>query len=488
MLRRRTRRLLDADLAAYRAATSRPAPLVDRVIYPLTRSADAGGLWLSVAAGLAASGNRTARRAALRGTAALTFTSIVANVLVKPIFRRPRPTPLVLDWQTIAFRTPRTTSFPSGHSACAAAFATGVALEAPWLAPPIGALAAAVGYSRVRTRVHYPLDVLGGFAIGIGVAAATTRLFPTTPDGPASARRADASEVPGLAEGAGLAVVVNPSAGSGGSVGGGATADDVRAALPAAHVRDLDDGTHLPGALAEAARHEAIGIVGGDGSVNAAAEVALGHDLPLAVFPGGTLNHFARDLGIASVDDTAEAVTAGRAVEVDVGTIDGRPFLNTASFGSYAELVDRRETMEKRLGKWLALAVASVEILRRGDPVEVDLNGERCRVWLIFIGNCEYDPPGLSPGWRERLDDGRFDVRYVEGSEPWARTRLVAAVLTGQLARSRVYRRMVVDRLEIRSADGPLRLARDGETFEGGETVRIEKSHQRLVVYAPPGA
>jgi undecaprenyl-diphosphatase len=207
---------------------------------------------------------------------------------------------------------------------------------------------------------------------------------------------------------------------------------------------------------------------------------------PLAVFAGGTLNHFARDLGIATVEDTADAVRAGRAVEVDVGTIDGRPFLNTASFGSYAELVDRRERLEHRLGKWLALAVSAVAIMREGEPVEVELDGRRCRVWLIFIGNCEYEPPGLSPGWRNRLDDGRFDVRYVEGTEPWARTRLVAAVLTGQLGRSKVYRRQVVERLEIRSADGPLRLARDGETFDGGEHVEVRKHERRLVVYAPP--
>src|SRR5215203_3036783 len=104
MFRRIHTQLLEADIAVYRAITSRPAPLIDRIIYPLTHSADAGGLWLAIASGLAASGNRTARRAALRGTAALTFTSIVANVGIKPVFRRARPTPLVLDWQTIAVR------------------------------------------------------------------------------------------------------------------------------------------------------------------------------------------------------------------------------------------------------------------------------------------------------------------------------------------------------------------------------------------------
>jgi undecaprenyl-diphosphatase len=104
---------------------------------------------------------------------------------------------------------------------------------------------------------------------------------------------------------------------------------------------------------------------------------------------------------------------------------------------------------------------------------------------MIFIGNCEYEPAGLAPGWRERLDDGLLDVRYVEAGSPWCRSRLVAALLTGQLGRSKVYRRCVVRSLEVRSLDGPLRLARDGETFDArGESFTVEKHPSRLAVYA----
>lgn len=185
-------RLLDLDERWYRSATARPAPLVDGIVYPLTRSADGGFLWLSIAAALVATGNATARRAAVRGTASLTITSIVANLVVKPLFRRPRPQPVPHSWQRRRFKAPRTTSFPSGHSACAAAFAVGAVAETPWAAPLVG-LAAAVGYSRVRTRVHYPLDVVAGFVIGTTVAVATTRapvattpIRHTTPDPPAA--------------------------------------------------------------------------------------------------------------------------------------------------------------------------------------------------------------------------------------------------------------------------------------------------------------
>ena len=232
----------------------------------------------------------------------------------------------------------------------------------------------------------------------------------------------------------------------------------------------------------------ALGIAGGDGTVNAAAEIALQHGKALLVVPAGTLNHFARDLGIDSVDDAVAAVHRGEQVAVDVGIIDGKPFLNTASFGSYAALVDAREALESRIGKWPAVAVALVKVLRHERPVEVEIDDRAYRVWMIFIGNCGYEPQGLAPSWRDRLDDGLLDVRLVDGSAPFSRARLVAAILTGRLTRCPAYRRMIVPSLRIRSTGGPLRLARDGETFDGGADVAVAKCPQRLAVLRPRDA
>jgi diacylglycerol kinase family enzyme len=142
--------------------------------------------------------------------------------------------------------------------------------------------------------------------------------------------------------------------------------------------------------------------------------------------------------------------------------------------------------LEGRLGKWLAMLVAAFGVLRRATPMPVELNGERRRIWLIFIGNCEYQPPGLAPRSRARLDDGRFDIRYLDGTETRSRFRVLVSLASGRLARSRVYKRMVVESLHIRSLDGPLRLARDGETFDGGDDVHVTKHPDRLSVYAPP--
>ncbi len=143
----------------------------------------------------------------------------------------------------------------------------------------------------------------------------------------------------------------------------------------------------------------------------------------------------------------------GQFVAVDVGTIDGRPFLNTASFGSYPKLVEAREQLEDSIGKWAALGVALARVLRDDEPFEVTIDGRPHNIWMIFIGNCAYEPPGFAPATRSATRRRLFDVRIVDGSHPYARLRLIAAALTGNLARSRVYTRRL-----LRSIDFVMRL------------------------------
>lgn len=279
-----------------------------------------------------------------------------------------------------------------------------------------------------------------------------------------------------------MTVVVNPSAGSD---DGASLVETIAARLPAASFVEVDDD--LVERLERAAADGPFGIVGGDGSVNAAVEVSIASGRPVAVFPGGTLNHFARDAGLGDAAAVADAVAAGHLVHVDVGRIDGRPFLNTASLGPYAEMVDERERMEGRLGKWLAAAVASYRVLRRSAPMELLLDGRRERVWVLFVGNCEYTPPVFVPTSRADLCDGRFDVRWLDAGVSYARARMLAAALLGPLGRNRAYRRALCDRLEISSLEGPLRLARDGETFDPtGTLVVIEKDPRGLDLFRSP--
>lgn len=284
--------------------------------------------------------------------------------------------------------------------------------------------------------------------------------------------------------GAGLHVVVNPDAGP---MWAGDERDKLVDELPEATVVELHEGDDLPQLLEDAVRQGAavLGMAGGDGSQNTAARGALDHDLPLAVVPAGTLNHLARDLGLLDTNDTITAVQEGRAVEMDVGEIDGRIFLNTASFGGYVDMVDAREQLERIVGKWPAVLVALYRVLRRCDPVDVELDGRRRKLWLVFIGNGEYEPRGFVPSRRARLDDDWLDVRLVDGTRPYARTRLLLAVLTGTLRGNPAYEELRTEHLEVRSLEGPLRLAVDGETFDGSERFTVRKCEKRLVVYTP---
>jgi diacylglycerol kinase family enzyme len=129
--------------------------------------------------------------------------------------------------------------------------------------------------------------------------------------------------------------------------------------------------------------------------------------------------------------------------------------------------------------------VALYKVLRHAEQVRIEIDGEPRTVWMVFVGNCRYHPAGFAPSWRERLDDGQLDIRVVDGAAPWSRVRLIVSVLTGRLARCRAYEQRFERRVTVRSREGRLRLARDGETFDGPDEFTIEKAPEPLVVYVP---
>ncbi len=163
------------DLAVYAAIAQTPTPALDTAMSRLTAAADYSKLSLAAAGMLAALGGRRGRRAARDGLVSVGVTAAVANLALKPLGGRRRPD-RVTEHVPLARQTrmPRSTSFPSGHTAAAFAFATGVGHELPVISIPLQGLAALVGYSRVHTGVHYPGDVLVGALAGTILARLTT--------------------------------------------------------------------------------------------------------------------------------------------------------------------------------------------------------------------------------------------------------------------------------------------------------------------------
>jgi undecaprenyl-diphosphatase len=474
-------RLLALDCRLFEAAAARHWPGAEPVLPRLSRSANHGVLWFAVAAALAASRTPRARRAAARGLASLSLASLTINTLGKRTVRRPRPAldpvPVVRQLK----RQPITTSFPSGHSASAAAFATGVALESPAWGAAVAPVAASVALSRVYTGVHFPSDVLAGAALGVGAAFAVRSMVPTRAQLTPSARpRADA---PALPEGDGLVLVANTAAGS---------ADRVRSlrdALPRAEIVECEPADVQAELEKAADRAVVLGVCGGDGTVNAAAEIALRHGVPLAVLPGGTLNHFAYDLGVEDARDLAPALERGDAVRVDIGRFSCGTkqgvFVNTCSLGVYPELVRERDRWSHRIGSWPAGVLAALRVLHGGrHPLEVEVQGRTRPLWLLFAGNGTYHRMGLAPGRRLDMADGQLDVRVVHGGRRPA-ARLLAAALAGPLTRSPAHAAVQVGRLHLAGVAPGTLLAYDGEVTEVEGRVTLEKVPEALVVYRP---
>jgi membrane-associated phospholipid phosphatase len=159
---RRVRRL---DRRLMKRSFGIRSPTLDRTLIAITRAANYSRLWLVIAGALAVFGRGRGRRAAGRGLIAIAIAAGVANGPAKLLARRRRPSSRS---HPALIRTPRSTSFPSGHSAAAFAFVTGACSELPALAPALVPLAGMVAYSRVHTGVHYPSDVAVGVGIGIG--------------------------------------------------------------------------------------------------------------------------------------------------------------------------------------------------------------------------------------------------------------------------------------------------------------------------------
>ena len=456
-----------------------PTTPADRWLRRLSTFANHGKLWLVLGVVLGVK-RGPLRRGAVRGVGSLAASSALVNVVLKRLFGRVRPDLANIESSRALRRSPHTLSFPSGHSASAAAFATGVAPVSPAAAALVAPLALGVGYSRVHVGVHYPGDVVAGMTIGGAIATATQhwwRVRPTTP-----ARVRTSHEAPALPGGEGLVIAVNPRSGREDYD----PATDIEQLLPRAEVLEISAEAGVAELLDEAARSgraRALGVAGGDGSVAAAAAVALEHGLPLAVIPAGTLNHFARDVGVATPPEAVDAVEHGAAVRVDVADVNGTPFLNTASIGSYPEMVRRRDRLSGRMGKWMALTVAAAQVLRHGSPVEMEVDGRRISAWILFVGNGCYVPRGLSPAWRPRLEDGLLDVQYLRADLRFGRTRAVLATLLGVSEHSRSYHGFQAPELTVRLLSGPQQVAFDGETGETATEFRFTKREQ-LTVYA----
>ena len=269
-------------------------------------------------------------------------------------------------------------------------------------------------------------------------------------------------------------VIVNASAGAheagevGRSVAGAFDACGVEARVRLA--RRGDEVARLARlALSNGARAVVAG--GGDGTVSTVASLLAGTEKPLGVLPLGTLNHFAKDLGVPlEVSEAARGVCEGRVRSVDVGEVNGRVFVNNSSLGLYPRIVRRREKLRERLGsgKWAAFLRAALAVLRRYPFLNVRLNADGReivrRTPFVFVGNNEYLTESFPVGGRACLDAGCLSLYVAHRTGRLGLLRLAVRALFGRLRQAKDFDALRAQEIWVEThRPKRLHVAMDGE-------------------------
>lgn len=233
---------------------------------------------------------------------------------------------------------------------------------------------------------------------------------------------------------------------------------------------------------------------GGDGTINAVASAVVGTGIPLGVLPLGSLNHFAKDLGLPlDLADAAGVVLAGHVEEVDVGEVNGRIFLNNSSIGVYPKLVRLREHYQRHgVGKWIAAAWALLVVLRWHSFMAVRLVTDGVahvrRTPFVFVGNNDYRMDGLRAGTRDSMTGGRLSVVLMDASGRRSLLWLALQILLGRARAARELEATTVTDVEIETRRGPRQVAIDGEVCEERGTLRYRIRPRALSVFRPRSA
>jgi YegS/Rv2252/BmrU family lipid kinase len=452
----------------------------DELFVTVTRAANHSALWLAIAGALALSAGPRGKRGALRGVLAISLASATVNGPFKLIAHRRRP-----NRRRLLIRRPSSSSFPSGHSASAFAFATAVSQELPGLVPLLVPLAATVAYSRVHVGVHYPSDVVSGSAIGVAVGLATRSIM--APQRATVPQPGPMTQLPRE-----VVLVTSPHAGSSHALEP-TLATMRKLGITIAERLEIEHLDRLSALIrADGGPPRLVVAAGGDGTVGAVADSLANSDNVLGVFPLGTSNDFARSLGIpADPQQAALLLTQGKIATIDLGRVisPGQParhFVHAATVGlnvNFAKLATRA-SIRDHLGRLTYLVAAAYAFRDRPSFVcELHYDGHTHRLTLAQLSVINAPvfggPLGLSIGGSSP-DDRLLDVLAIEDI-PLRRMILAALFLLRRIKRQvHGVQALHLSRLHVH-AERELEIALDGEIvaslpadFEvAGEALRV---------------
>jgi diacylglycerol kinase family enzyme len=232
-----------------------------------------------------------------------------------------------------------------------------------------------------------------------------------------------------------------------------------------------------------------LGMAGGDGSQALVASVASRHHIPFVVVPAGTRNHFALDLGLDR-DDVPGALKAyedGVDTQVDLAEVNGRVFVNNASMGVYAEIV---QSADYRDAKLHTVAAMLPDLLGpTATPIDLHFtlpSGQKAdSAQLLLVSNNPYQLARLrGGGTRERLDGGALGIAYVRVDTAADAEGLAALELAGQVQRFARWNEWTASEFVVRSG-GPVEIGIDGEALILDPPLRFVIRPRALTVRLP---
>lgn len=297
-----------------------------------------------------------------------------------------------------------------------------------------------------------------------------------------------------------MTVLLNASSGTAGRT----KQDDLRARLEAGFAKhqiatsiEFVAGPELQAVAERAVRDAAAGTTdaivagGGDGTIRTVASALAGNTFRFGVLPLGTLNHFAKDLGIPlEIDDAIDVIASGSSRAVDVGEVNGEIFINNSSIGVYPFLVLDRERRQAHQGmsKWPAMLMACLRAIRNLPLRRLRIRAgdwqEAVRSPCVFIGNNRYDLEAGNFGSRQRLDAGELCLYVAKRQSRVALIWLGVKCVLG-LEDEHDMRILTLDGLEVESRRKRLLVACDGEIQFMRTPLRYRTRPAALQVFAP---
>lgn len=205
-----------------------------------------------------------------------------------------------------------------------------------------------------------------------------------------------------------------------------------------------------------------VAVVGGDGTMSNVANLLKDTGAVLMPIPGGTLNHFTKDLGVPqSIPDALQYFKSARKTKIDVGQIDSKVFINNSSIGFYSDSLFERDEHEKKYGKWPAMITSTLKAFLRYRTYKVTIDGKQYSTPLVFVGNNKYTLHGLS-FQRSSLTDGVLSVYMVRGKSRLNLFLAFLSLLRGQKNMPKKLKSFTTKEVTI-ATKHTLRVSRDGE-------------------------